>query len=341
MAIPKNVLVTGGTGFIGSHTVIKLIESGYDVTILDNLSNSNLDVLNKIFLITSIAPSFVSGDVRDKLLLRDIFSKNDFEAVIHFAGLKSVSDSVSNPLEYFDNNVGGSVVLLQEMKFSKVRKLIFSSSATVYGRASCMPISEDYVLSPTNPYGRSKLIVENILEDLYESDPSWKIGILRYFNPVGAHCSGLIGENYLGAPSNLFPIIGQVIQGLRDRLYVYGGDYTTSDGTGVRDYIHVDDLANGHISALSKFEDHSGLLKINLGTGCGYSVLEVINTYQNVSGTKVPYEIVGRRPGDVAECYANPAKARELLDWVAVHDINSMCADAYRWHVNMKKSRIT
>ncbi len=328
--IKKEILVVGGAGFIGSHTVVKLLNSGYRVTVLDNFSNSSRDVIDRLQYISGKIIRVVSGDIRDRFALAKLFQSAEFGCVINFAGLKSVNESLAEPLRYYDNNVAGSLVLLEVMSDHNVKKIVFSSSATVYGFPKVNPISELAPLAPLNPYGRSKLAVENILSDLYQSDPSWSIACLRYFNPVGAHKSGLIGEEPNGTPANLMPFIAQVAAGKLNQLLVFGSDYPTNDGTGVRDYIHVEDLAEGHLAALHALEN-PGLIKVNLGTGQGYSVLELIKTFQAVTGTKIPYKIVGRRPGDVAVCYADPSEAKRLLGWEASLDIERMCADTWRW----------
>lgn len=327
----RQILVTGGTGYIGSHSVVQLLEAGAKVIVLDNLCNSKDEVINRIEKITSRRPEFVVGDVRDRSLLKSVFDNHQINSVIHFAGLKAVGESVQKPLEYYDNNVNGSLILFEEMGRAGVKKLVFSSSATVYGDPAFVPITEDFPLKTTNPYGQSKLMVEDILRDLYKSDDSWNIALLRYFNPVGAHESGLIGEEPTGTPNNLMPFVAQVAVGKREKLAVFGNDYPTPDGTGVRDYIHVDDLACGHLAAINVLNNQSGLITVNLGTGRGYSVLEMIYAFEKACGKRVPFEIVARRPGDIATCYANPSKAREILGWVAQHDIERMCADAWRW----------
>lgn len=326
-----NILVTGGTGYIGSHTVIKLLENNYDVVILDNLSNSQPEVLNRIEAITRRRPKFVFGDVRDANALRNLFKEYPIDAVIHFAGLKAVGESVDQPLMYFDNNISGTIALLQVMAFAGVKKLVFSSSATVYGDPELVPISESSHLNVTNPYGRSKLFVEGILRDLSASDASWNIATLRYFNPVGGHISGLMGEDPTGIPNNLMPFISQVAIGKRKKLQVFGGDYPTPDGTGVRDYIHVEDLALGHLAALSALIKSQGVLTVNLGTGKGYSVLEIIKAFERASGKIIPYEVISRRSGDIANCYADPALAKLTLGWEARFDIDRMCEDTWRW----------
>lgn len=328
---PSTILVTGGAGYIGSHTAVQLIESGNDVVILDNLFNSKREVVRRIETITGVRPECVIGDVRDRTLLRSVFKYHALDAVIHFAGLKAVGESVAMPLRYYDNNVSGSIVLCEEMARAEVKTLVFSSSATVYGDPETVPISESSHLAPTNPYGQSKNIVEQILRDLSQSDPTWRIALLRYFNPVGAHASGLIGEDPSGIPNNLVPFIAQVAVGKRPYLSVFGNDYPTLDGTGVRDYIHVDDLAAGHLAALQWLKNQAGLLTVNLGTGRGYSVLEMIRAFQKASGRPVPYQVVDRRPGDIGICYADSTLAKSLLDWTAVLDIDRMCADTWRW----------
>lgn len=327
----QTILVTGGTGYIGSHTVVQLLEAGAHVIVLDNLCNSKRAVLNRVEQITGKRAEFVVGDVRDRQLLRSVFNNHKINSVIHFAGLKAVGESVEKPLEYYDNNVTGSLVLFEEMVRAGVKSLVFSSSATVYGDPVSVPITEEFPLKATNPYGQSKLVVEDILRDLYKSDTSWKIGLLRYFNPVGAHESGLIGEDPAGMPNNLMPFVAQVAAGKRLKLAVFGNDYPTPDGTGVRDYIHVVDLANGHLAAITALNSQGGLITVNLGTGRGYSVLEMIEAFERASGKPIAFEIVNRRSGDIATCYAEPAKAKALLGWVAHHDIDRMCVDAWRW----------
>ena len=327
----KNIFITGGLGYIGSHTCVVLIEAGYEVSIIDNLSNSHLSVLDRIELISGARPQFYEGDIRDGASLDNIFSSQAFDAVIHFAGLKAVGESIDKPLDYYDNNVGGSVSLLIAMKQANINTLVFSSSATVYGDPHSVPIQEDFPCSATNPYGNSKLIIENILADLAATELKWGIGRLRYFNPVGAHQGGLIGEDPKGVPNNLMPYIAQVAAGRRDKLSVFGGDYATPDGSGIRDYIHVMDLAEGHLAALRYCQNKSGLLTVNLGTGQGVSVIQMIETFVRVSGQQVPYEIVGRRPGDIARCWADPSFAKQVLGWNAVKSLDDMCADAWRW----------
>lgn len=324
------ILVTGGAGYIGSHTCVELLEAGHRVVVLDNLSNSSPESLRRVQQITGKSPEFVKGDIRSLTDLQDVFTRFKISAVVHFAGLKAVGESVSMPLHYYQNNVAGTLNLLQVMDAHGCRRLVFSSSATVYGDPASVPIREDFPLSATNPYGRSKLIIEDMLRDLYRADERWSLALLRYFNPVGAHLSGLIGEDPSGIPNNLMPYITQVAVGLRECLQVFGGDYPTPDGTGVRDYIHVVDLAKGHIKALQAL-DQPRLLTVNLGTGQGYSVLEMAAALAKASGRKVPYQIVARRPGDVAQCYADPALALELLGWRAELDLARMCEDSWRW----------
>ncbi len=326
-----HILVTGGTGFIGSHTCVALNGAGHDVTIIDDLSNSQRDVVDRIEKISGKRPTFVEGDVRDHALLRRIFAQRPVDAVIHFAGLKAVGESVAQPLRYYDCNVGGAIILAEEMAAAGVKTLIFSSSATVYGDPASVPIREDFPRSATNPYGASKLMIEDILADTAKADGQWRIARLRYFNPVGAHESGLIGESPSGIPNNLMPYVAQVATGQRDKLNVFGGDYPTPDGTGVRDYIHVMDLAEGHVAALDALARVGGLLTVNLGTGCGYSVLDMVRAFEKASGRPVPYVIAPRRPGDIAACYADPSLAQSLLGWRAKRGIDEMCADAWRW----------
>lgn len=326
------ILVTGATGFIGSHTLTLLIEQGFKAIALDNLSNSTKEPLHRIEQLTGVLPPFIQGDVRDAGLLKHLFEENSIDAVLHFAGLKAVGESVSVPLRYFDNNVHGSLVLMQEMRRANVFQLVFSSSATVYGQPSTMPISEDCPTSePTNPYGRSKLMVEDMLRDVALSDPRWRIAILRYFNPVGAHESGLIGEDPNGIPNNLLPYIAQVALGKLPELAVFGNDYPTPDGTGVRDYIHVMDLAEGHMRALEALQTRIGVHVWNLGTGKGYSVLEMVSAFEAASGKLVPYHVAPRRRGDIATCYADPAKAERELAWKARRGLAEMMRDAWRW----------
>jgi len=325
------ILVTGGTGYIGSHTVVELMASGKDVLIVDNLCNSKASVLDRIERIAGRRPGFAQLDVRDRIALGKLFSAHRVDAVIHFAGLKAVGESVTRPLAYYDNNVSGSVALFECMVEAEVKTIVFSSSATVYGDSPQMPIREEFPLSASNPYGRTKLMIEEILRDLAKSASGWQVALLRYFNPVGAHASGLIGEDPNGIPNNLMPYVAQVAMGKLKELPVYGNDYPTPDGTGVRDYIHVVDLARGHLAALTALRTHSGVLTVNLGTGRGYSVLEMVHAFAAVSGKPVPYRIVERRQGDIAQCYADPTFARKLLGWQAQLGIDAMCADAWRW----------
>ena len=326
-----SILITGGTGYIGSHTAVELIATGHHVFIIDNLCNSKASVLDRIEQIAGQRPGFEQMDIRDRAALRTLFSAHRFDAVIHFAGLKSVGESVAKPLEYFDSNVSGSVVLFECMMEAGVKSMVFSSSATVYGDPASVPIRENFPLSATSPYGRTKLMVEDILRDLARADSTWHIGLLRYFNPVGAHVSGLIGEDPNGIPNNLIPYVAQVAAGKLKELSVYGNDYPTADGTGVRDYIHVVDLARGHLAALEALRERPGALVVNLGTGQGYSVLDMVKAFSAVSGKPVPYRFVPRRPGDIAQCYADPALAREVLGWQAQLGIDAMCADTWRW----------
>jgi UDP-glucose 4-epimerase len=330
------ILVTGGAGYIGSHTCVELVEAGYTPIVFDNLSNSSTVALDRVKTITGKTIDFVEGDIRDPEALKKVMTDHDIEAVIHFAGLKAVGESVAKPLMYYDNNVAGSVTLLETMEACGVKKVIFSSSATVYGDPASVPILEDFPISATNPYGQSKLMVENIMRDLYKSDNSWNISLLRYFNPVGAHESGLIGEDPSDIPNNLMPYISGVAVGRYEKLSVFGSDYETPDGTGVRDYIHVVDLAKGHVKALQAFENPEvdNLFTVNLGTGIGFSVLEMINAFAAASEKEVAYQIVDRRPGDIACCYADPALAERLLGWRAEKDIKAMCEDTWRWQQN-------
>jgi UDP-glucose 4-epimerase len=327
----QKVLITGGAGYIGSHTCVELLNSGHELLVIDNLVNSKEEALRRVRKITGKPVAFQQLDVRDKAGLAALFARERIGAVIHFAGLKAVGESVEKPLEYYDANFVGTVALLEAMAMADVRTIVFSSSATVYGNPSSVPISEDFPLSATNPYGRSKLMIEDMLRDLYRSDNRWKIALLRYFNPVGAHESGLIGEDPNGIPNNLMPIITQVAVGKRKNLAVYGNDYSTRDGTGVRDFIHVVDLARGHVKALGALGQDGGMLTVNLGTGHGYSVLEVLRMFESVSGLRIPHEIVARRPGDIAECFANPVLAEKLLHWKAELNLEQMCRDSWRW----------
>ena len=332
------ILVTGGAGYIGSHTCIELLEAGYDVIVLDNLSNSKVESLDRVSKITGKTLQFMEGDIRDKKCLKKLFSENDIFGVIHFAGLKAVGESCEMPLHYYDNNVYGTIVLTQEMEKAGVKNLVFSSSATVYGEPEALPLTEDMPLSATNPYGRSKLMIEDMLRDLEVSDgllksvKPWAVTLLRYFNPVGAHKTGQIGEDPNGIPNNLMPFITQVAAGKREKLSVFGVDYNTIDGTGVRDFIHVVDLAKGHVKAIEAIVNNlTGVQAINLGTGNGQSVLELLNAFEKENKIKIPYSIVGRRPGDVAACYANADKAKTLLGWKAELDVNQMVKDSWRW----------
>ncbi|WP_305074094.1 UDP-glucose 4-epimerase GalE [Propionivibrio sp.] len=327
----QNILITGGAGYIGSHTCVELLAAGYNLVVIDNFSNSKPDVLRRVEQISGRTLTFEEVDIRDRGALRDVFRHHAIDAVIHFAGLKAVGESVSQPLRYYDNNISGSVALFEVMAESGVKTLVFSSSATVYGDPHSVPIREDFPLSATNPYGRSKLMLEEILRDLSRSDETWHIALLRYFNPVGAHESGIIGEDPNGIPNNLMPFITQVAVGKLPELSVFGNDYPTPDGTGVRDYIHVVDLARGHLAALKAIEGKSGVTTVNLGTGQGYSVLDVVSAFEKASGRPVPYRIVDRRPGDVAQCFADPALAHELLGWKAEKDLDAMCRDSWRW----------
>ncbi len=325
------ILVTGGAGYIGSHTVVELLAAGHELLILDNFSNSSPKVLERIEQISGKRPVAIEGEIRDSLLLERLFASYPIHSVIHFAGLKAVGESVAEPLRYYDNNVVGSLRLFEAMARAGVRQLVFSSSATVYGDPHKVPIDETFPLQVTNPYGRSKLVIEEMLRDIGQSDARWRVVLLRYFNPVGAHPSGLIGEDPAGIPNNLMPFVAQVAVGRRPELNIFGGDYPTPDGTGVRDYIHVVDLARGHLAALQALDRQPGVVSINLGTGRGYSVLEVVAAFEQASGRKVPYCIVERRPGDIAACYADPSLAKAVLGWSAEQDINAMCRDAWRW----------
>ena len=325
------VLVTGGAGYIGSHTCVELLEAGIGVTVFDNFSNSNPESLARVERITGKKVALVHGDIRDGDALRAALRSSGASAVIHFAGLKAVGASVDQPVEYYDNNVVGTLRLIEAMRDCAVKTLVFSSSATVYGDPQRLPLTEDHPLSATNPYGRSKLMIEDILRDLYRSDPSWRLGLLRYFNPAGAHASGLIGEDPQGIPNNLMPYVAQVAVGTREFLNVWGDDYPTPDGTGVRDYIHVVDLALGHLKALERLQTQGGYFVVNLGTGIGYSVLDMLRAFEKASGKPVPYRVAARRPGDIASCYADPALAHELFGWKALRGLDAMCADGWRW----------
>ncbi len=325
------VLVTGGLGYIGSHTCVELLAAGHEVLALDNLSNARASVAARVERITGRPLPFVQADVRDRAALQAVFAAHRIDSVIHFAGLKAVGESVEQPLRYYDNNVTGSLVLFETMAEAGVKSLVFSSSATVYGDPASVPIFEHFPLSATNPYGRSKLMIEEMLRDLYKADAGWQIALLRYFNPVGAHASGLIGEEPNGIPNNLLPYVAQVAHGQREVLSVYGDDYPTPDGTGLRDYIHVVDLALGHLKTLDKLAAGPGLHTYNLGTGRGNSVLEMVRAFEAASGRPVPYRIVARRPGDIAACYADASLAERELGWKAERGVAQMCADAWRW----------
>ncbi len=325
------VLLTGGAGYIGSHTAVECLEAGHEVVVFDNLSNSSVKSLDRVAKITGRQAAFVEGDIRDRAALRRLFERHTIDAVVHFAGLKAVGESVEKPLLYYDNNIGGSVALFEVMAEAGVKAVVFSSSATVYGDPASVPITEEFSLSATNPYGRSKLVIEEILRDVAHADEGWTVALLRYFNPVGAHASGLIGEDPRGIPNNLMPYIAQVAVGRRPHLNVFGGDYPTPDGTGVRDYIHVVDLARGHLAALNRMQALKGVHTWNLGTGRGVSVLEMVRAFEAASGRPVPYHIVARRPGDVAQCWADPSRAAHDLGWRAIHDLARMCEDTWRW----------
>ena len=329
------ILVTGGAGYIGSHTVVELQEAGYEVVVLDNLCNSSEKSLERVEAITGKKVKFYKADILDRDALEDIFANEDIDSCIHFAGLKAVGESVAKPWEYYNNNITGTLVLVDVMRRHGVKNIIFSSSATVYGSPAFVPITEECPKGQcTNPYGWTKSMLEQILTDLHVADPEWNIVLLRYFNPIGAHKSGTIGENPNGIPNNLMPYITQVAVGKRPELGVFGNDYDTHDGTGVRDYIHVVDLAKGHVKALSKIEEKAGLKLYNLGTGKGYSVLDIVNNFEAATGVKVPYSIKERRPGDIATCYSDATKAKEELGWVAENGIREMCEDSWRWQKN-------
>lgn len=325
------VLITGGTGFIGSHTVVELLNIGREVVILDNLSNSKECVLDRIEKITGKRPKFYKADLLDEEATEQVFRENNIDSVIHFAGLKAVGESVEKPVMYYHNNLTGTLILCRLMAKYGVKKIVFSSSATVYGLPKSVPISEDFPLSTTNPYGETKLMIERIMADICKSDPDWCVSILRYFNPIGAHKSGLIGEDPNGIPNNLLPYVSKVAAGKLECLSVFGNDYDTPDGTGVRDYIHVVDLAKAHLKALDWVHANKGIDYFNIGTGNGYSVLEIVKAYESVSGKKVNYKIAPRRPGDIGECYADPSKALSILGWKAEYSIEDMCADLARW----------
>lgn len=325
------ILVTGGTGYIGSHTTLELLNAGYDVLVMDNLSNSSRKSLRRVENLTGKKALFVEADLLDETAMYSLFKNYPIHSVIHFAGLKAVGESVEKPLYYYRNNVAGTLILCEAMQQFGVKKLVFSSSATVYGNPTQSPLVESSSLSAVNPYGQTKLTIEHILRDLGHADPEWRIALLRYFNPVGAHESGLIGEDPRGIPNNLMPYITQVAVGRLAKLRVFGNDYPTSDGTGVRDYIHVVDLALGHLKALEKLETTSGVEPYNLGTGTGTSVLELVRAFEEASGVEIPYEITDRRPGDAATCFADPSKAERELSWRAQFDIVRMCEDSWRW----------
>jgi len=329
------ILVTGGAGYIGSHTVLQLLEAGNQVIVLDNLCNSSQESLNRVEELTGKSTIFVQGDIRDHTILELLFSKHKINAVIHFAGLKAVGESVQKPLNYYNNNVYGTLTLCEAMKKFGVKNLVFSSSATVYGDPVELPLREDMPTGqPTNPYGMSKLMVELVLRDLYKSDNDWNIALLRYFNPAGAHPSGRIGEDPNGIPNNLMPFITQVATGKREQLSIYGNDYDTPDGTGVRDYIHVEDLAAGHLKALDKLNSCPSIVTYNLGTGQGYSVLDMVKEFEKQSGKAIPYQFVPRRGGDVASCYADPKTASDALGWTATRGLAEMCKDSWNWQSN-------
>ena len=330
----STILVTGGAGYIGSHTVIELIKAGYETVIVDNLNNSKIEAVKRVEKIVGKSIPFYENDILDKDALRKIFTDYKIDAVINFAGYKAVGESVQKPIEYYHNNIGGLIALVEVMKEFNCKNLVFSSSATVYGDPHTVPIKEDFPLSTTNPYGSTKLFIEYILKDLFKADPEFNIAILRYFNPVGAHESGTIGEDPNGIPNNHCPYITKVAIGKLEKLRVFGGDYPTKDGTGVRDFIHVVDLAVGHVLAVKKLLTKSGLFIVNLGTGVGYSVLDMVNAFSKAFGKDIPYEIVDRRPGDIAECYADPSLAYELIGFKATKTIDDMCRDALRWQLN-------
>jgi UDP-glucose 4-epimerase len=330
----QTILVTGGAGYIGTHTVIQLLEAEHEVIVLDNLSNSSREALNRVEAMTEKEVTFYLGDILDRALLEQIFLTHTIDAVIHFAGLKAVGESVKEPLRYYENNVVGTTVLLEVMQAFDVKRIVFSSSATVYGMPERTPIDESFPLSATNPYGRSKLMIEDILRDVAVADSEWSIALLRYFNPIGAHPSGQIGEDPFDVPNNLMPYITQVAVGKLNELSVFGDDYDTPDGTGVRDYIHVVDLASGHLQALDYVMDQTGVEAFNLGTGTGYSVLDLVRAFEQESGKSVPYRVTDRRPGDIATCFADPTKSKQMLGFEAKHDIRDMCRDAWNWQSN-------
>lgn len=332
--INLEILVTGGAGYIGSHTCVELLNEGYDIVVVDNLSNSKLEVINRIRELSGRYFKFYKADILNKKEIDRIFEENNIDAVIHFAGLKAVGESVEIPLKYYYNNITGTLVLCEVMQKYNVKKMVFSSSATVYGKPKTVPITEDFPLKAINPYGRTKLMIEEILRDLYTSDDNWSIALLRYFNPIGAHESGRIGEDPKGIPNNLMPYITQVAIGKRERLNIFGNDYDTHDGTGVRDYIHVVDLAKGHIKALEKVINKKGIDAYNLGTGIGYSVLDVVKNFKKANNVEIPYVFTDRRPGDIDKCYADPTKAFNELGWKAEKSLEDMCRDAWNWQRN-------
>lgn len=328
----STLLVTGGAGYIGSHVVLELLRQGWKVVVVDNFCNSSAESLRRVARLAGVNPEVVEGDIRDESLLQQIFSDYKIEGVLHFAGLKAVGESVENPLEYFDSNVGGTLVLLSAMKSAGVKRLVFSSSATVYGEPESVPISESHGTgNPSNPYGRTKLHIEQILADLVRADPEWAIAILRYFNPIGADVSGEIGEDPQGVPNNLLPYVAQVAVGQREELQIFGNDYATKDGTCIRDYIHVSDLASGHVCAYRKLEQESGLVTYNLGTGRGYTVLDIVNSFERVTGVRIPYQVVSRREGDLPELWSDPSKAKNELNWVASRNLDEMLIDVWNW----------
>ncbi len=329
-----NILVTGGAGYIGSHTCIELLEAGHDLFVIDNLSNSSRESLRRIESAFKIKIPFYKVDIRNKDAMIEIFEKHSIDGVIHFAGLKSVEESTEKPIEYYMNNFVGTCTLVEVMNMFNCKNIVFSSSATVYGNPKSVPIKEDFSLSATNPYGQSKLMIERFLQDLFDADNSWRIAILRYFNPVGAHKTGIIGEDPNGIPNNLMPYISQVAIGKLKQLNIFGGDYDTPDGTGIRDYIHVVDLAKGHVNAINTLRDKSQIMKINLGTGIGYSVLDMVMAFEKASGKEIPYKIIKRRAGDIAASYTDPSYAEEKLSWKANLKIDEMCEDTWRWQNN-------
>ena len=325
------ILITGGAGYIGSHTVLQMLTAGHEVVVVDNLSNSAPESIHRVQKITGKTVELIQADIRHKLAMRAVFEAHPITAVVHFAGLKAVGESTEKPLLYYDNNVAGSLNLFEVMTEFNVKNIVFSSSATVYGDPASVPIKEDFPLSATNPYGRSKLMIEDILRDMHKADDTWRIALLRYFNPIGAHSSGLIGEDPNGIPNNLLPYVAQVAVGRLAKLRVFGNDYATHDGTGVRDYIHVMDLADGHVAALDYLNQNQRMITVNLGTGIGYSVLDVVNAFAKNSGKEIPYEILPRRAGDVAINYADATVAKDLLGWQASRNLDDMCADTWRW----------